>query len=204
MTYGGFEVYKTYLAIKLHFTNDSYDYHKYGGKVNAKLDTFTSRNDRYFFHKLSTRYSPDNIVDFFVSNFLVDDKGWVKNLLEDSGHENFLAYIKYNQSFAYHFKSDCSSIVSDFSKRDIRFNDGFICHNGQHPRLLQLLIQKKTSYQTAIAIDGILSYSKNWNVDIKEKIVWPKIAFKMAKLKGFLKYKEKKCKMIMKEVFVNG
>ena len=39
--YGGFDVYKTYLAVKLHFASDSYDYYKYGGKVNAKLDTFT-------------------------------------------------------------------------------------------------------------------------------------------------------------------
>ena len=43
--YGGFDVYKTYLAIKLHFQSDSYDYYKYGGKVNAKLDTFTKRKD---------------------------------------------------------------------------------------------------------------------------------------------------------------
>ena len=55
--YGGFDVYKTYLAVKLHFASDTYDYYKYDGKVNAKLDTFTKRKDRYFFHKLSTRYA---------------------------------------------------------------------------------------------------------------------------------------------------
>jgi hypothetical protein len=200
--YGGFEVYKTYLAVKLHFTQASYDYNKYEGKVNAKLDTFTSRNDRYFFHKLSKKYKQDEILDFFVANFLYDDKKWIKNLLENDGKEQFLAYRKYNGAFAYHFKSDCSLIVSDFSRRGISFNDGFLSHNGQHPRLLQLLIQKKTSYQTAIAIDDILSYSKNWSVGIKEKVIWPKIAFKMAKLKGFLNYNSTECKMIMKDIFV--
>ena len=54
--YGGFEVFKLYLAIKLHFTTDTYNYEEYGGKVNCKLETFTKRNDRYFFHKLSKRY----------------------------------------------------------------------------------------------------------------------------------------------------
>ena len=72
--YGGFEVYKTYLAVKLHFTSKSYDYIKYEGKVNAKLDTFTSRNDRYFFHKLSKRFKEDEILHFFVANFAKDDK----------------------------------------------------------------------------------------------------------------------------------
>lgn len=30
--YGGFDVYKIYLGVKLHFTTDSYDYIKYGGE----------------------------------------------------------------------------------------------------------------------------------------------------------------------------
>ena len=46
MEYGGFDVYKVYLGVKLHFTTASYDYIKYGGKVNAKLITFTKRKDR--------------------------------------------------------------------------------------------------------------------------------------------------------------
>lgn len=202
--YGGFDVYKTYLAVKLHFTTASYDYAKYEGKVNAKLDTFTNRNDRYFFHKLSKKYGPEEILDFFVANFLHDDKKWIKNLLENDGKEQFLAYRKYNGAFAYHFKSDCSSIVSDFSKRGIQFDDGLRCVGGQHPRLLQLLIQKKTFYQTAVVFDHILSYSKNWNMDIKEKVIWPKIYKKMNKLKSFMSFNETECKMIMKEVIVNG
>ena len=52
MMYGGFDVFKTYLAVKNHFTTD-YDYNKYGGRVTAKLESFTKRPDRYFFHKLS-------------------------------------------------------------------------------------------------------------------------------------------------------
>ena len=50
--YGGFDVFKVYLAVKLHFTSN-YDYFEYDGKVNCKLETFTKRNDRYFFHKLA-------------------------------------------------------------------------------------------------------------------------------------------------------
>jgi hypothetical protein len=82
--YGGFDVYKTYLAIKLHFQSDSYDYYKYGGKVNAKLETFTRRKDRYFFYKLGTKYGQDDILDFFVANFIADSKRWIGNLLQNA------------------------------------------------------------------------------------------------------------------------
>jgi hypothetical protein len=200
--YDGFSVYKTYLAVKLHFTSASYDYHKYEGKINAKLDTFTSRNDRYFFHKLSKQYKEDEILDFFVANFAKDDKKWVKSLLENDGKGNYLEYRKYKESVSYHFRSDCSLLYDSIGGDMARFNDVLLVHNGQHPTMLRLLLQKKINIQSAIILDSVLSYSKNWSKDITEKIVWPKIAFKMAKLKGFVKYNETECKLIMKEIFV--
>ena len=200
----GFSVYKTYLAVKLHFTSASYDYIKYEGKINAKLDTFTSRNDRYFFHKLSTRFKQDEILHFFVANFAKDDKKWVKSLLENDGKGNYLEYKKYQDAVGYHFRNDCSSLADWFSSRGVRFNDGFLVSGGQHPPVLRLLIQRKINIQTAIILDSILSYSKNWSKDISERVVWPKIAFKMAKLKGFIKYNETECKMIMKEVWTKN
>jgi len=200
--YDGFSVYKTYLAVKLHFTSASYDYHKYEGKINAKLDTFTSRNDRYFFHKLSKQYKEDEILDFFVANFAKDDKKWVKSLLENDGKGNYLEYRKYKESVSYHFRSDCSLLYDSIGGDMARFNDVLLVHNRQHPTMLRLLLQRKINIQSAIILDSVLSYSKNWSKDITEKIVWPKIAFKMAKLKGFVKYNETECKLIMKEIFV--
>ena len=200
--YDGFSVYKTYLAIKLHFSSPKYDYAKYEGKINAKLDTFTSRNDRYFFHKLSKQYKEDEILDFFVANFAKDDKKWVKSLLENDGKGNYLEYRKYKESVSYHFRSDCSLLYDSIGGDMARFNDVLLVHNGQHPTMLRLLLQRKINIQSAIILDSVLSYSKNWSKDITEKIVWPKIAFKMAKLKGFVKYNETECKLIMKEIFV--
>ena len=200
--YDGFAVYKTYLAIKLHFTTTKYDYIKYEGKINAKLDTFTSRNDRYFFHKLSKKYKEDEIVDFFVSNFAKNDKVWSKQLLEDEYNTTFLQFRKYKESTNYHFRSDCSLLNDRFISDGISFNDGFLPPNGQHPRVLRLLIQGKIHVQTAIILDTVLSFSKGWNNNINEKVVWPKIAFKMAKLKGFVRYNGTECKLIMKEIFV--
>ena len=91
--YGGFDVFRVYMAVKLHFTTD-YNYFDYDGKVNIKLDTFTKRNDRYFFHKLSTKYNQNEILDFFVANFIEKDKNWIGNLLDSDGREIYLNYKK--------------------------------------------------------------------------------------------------------------
>ena len=202
--YGGFDVYKTYLGVKLHFTSDTYDYYKYGGKVNTKLDTFTKRKDRYFFHKLSTRYAEADILDFFVANFLADSKRWIGNLLANDGRDVYLDYKKRKEAFAYHFKQDCGSIVSDFRRKSISFDDGFIPVNGQHPRVLRLLIQRKISYQTTIVLNHFLNFVKNWDKEITEKVVWPEISLKVTRLKPFINFNATECKLIMKEVFIDG
>jgi hypothetical protein len=201
--YGGYDVYKIYLGVKLHFTTDTYDYYKYGGKVNATLDSFTKRKDRYFFHKLSTKYGKDDILDFFVSNFLADSKGWIGSLLQNNGRDVYLDYKKRKESFTYHFRSDCVSISNDFRSRNINFDTGFRSPNGQHPRFLQLLLQKKVSYQTAVVFEHFLSYVQNFNMEIKEKIVWPEIALKVTRVKPFVNFNATECKLIMKDVFVN-
>ena len=203
MMYGGFDVFKTYLAVKNHFTTD-YDYQRYGGRVTAKLESFTKRPDRYFFHKLSKRYNEREILDYFVSNFAVDGNKWVGNLLNNEGTENYTRYRKYKEAFGYHFRNDCVAIVHDFSRRGISFDDGFGVFNGQHPRVLRLLIQKKIHIQTAIVLDAILSFSKVWNKEINEKVVWPKIAHTLTKLKPFVNFNFTEAKLIVKEIFVDG
>ena len=203
MMYGGFDVFKTYLAVKNHFTTD-YDYQRYGGRVTAKLESFTKRPDRYFFHKLSKRYNERDILDYFVANFAVDGNKWVGNLINNEGAENYTRYRKYKDAFEYHFRNDCVSISNDFARRGISFNDGFLVHSGQHPRILRLHIQRKIHIQTTVILDSILSFSKVWSKEIDEKVVWPKIAHTLAKVKPFVLYNETQAKLIMKEVWTKN
>jgi hypothetical protein len=200
--YGGFDVFKVYLAVKLHFTSN-YNYFDYDGKVNCKLETFTKRNDRYFFHKLSTKYDKNEILDFFVSNFCENDKKWIGNLLQNDGRETYLNYKKVKDNFNYHFRNDCINISNDFNSKRLNFNDGFLCSGGQHPRLLRLLIQRRASFQTIIVLNEVLSFIKNWNKQIEEKVVWPKIAHTITKLSPFIRYNMTDCKLVMKEIFLN-
>ena len=39
-------------------------------KVNSSFNTFLKRNDRFFFHKLTTKYTKEEMLEYFVSNFL--------------------------------------------------------------------------------------------------------------------------------------
>tara|TARA_B100001013_G_C24552745_1_gene419302 strand:- start:345 stop:959 length:615 start_codon:yes stop_codon:yes gene_type:complete len=202
--YGGFDVFKTYLGIKLHFTTDTYDWFKYEGKVNCKLDTFTKRNDRYFFHKISTRYPKDEVVNYFVANFMDGMDKWVGDLARKNGTEIYTNFKKRLESFSYHFRGNCSFLADRFRSDGISFDSGFIVSNGQHPYVLRLLLGKKISYETIIVLDHYLGFIKVWDMQIKENFIWPEVSKKIKKYKPFFKFNQTKCKLIMKEVFTDG
>ena len=69
-----YEVYKLYLAIKLHFTTKSYDVVKYKGKVRVKPETFRKRKDMVSIKKLARDYKREEIIDFLVANFVSGER----------------------------------------------------------------------------------------------------------------------------------
>ena len=197
-----YEAYTLYLAIKLHFTSDNYDFYRHNAKVNSSFNTFLKRNDRFFFHKLTTKYNKEEMLDYFVCNFFHNSKTWIGNLVRSDGEHTYNMWKKYNQSFTYNFRSDCVLLSNVINDNSIRFDDVFRVHNGQHPRLLRLLLSEKISVQTIIILDKVLSFIKRWDKDIAETIIWPEKSFKIKKLSPFIKFNLTKCKFIMKEVFV--
>ena len=101
--YEGFNAYKTYLAVKNHFTT-SYDYFKYNGKVSAKTDSFLKRRDKFFFNKLERKYTPDQIRELFVSNFADGEDFWVGNVLTLKAEEVYNNWKKRQESLSYIFE----------------------------------------------------------------------------------------------------
>ena len=196
-----YEAYTLYLAIKLHFTTPNYDYFKHNAKVNSSFNSFIKRNDRFFFHKLATKYG-ENLRDYYVSNFVDRPKTWVGDLVRADGDTIYNKWRKYNESFSYNFRNDCVLIRNVIDGDNIRFDDVFSVDSGQHPRLLRLLLSGKVSIQSVIIFDKILSFVNRWDKEIKETIIWPEKSFKIAKLKPFVSENLTKCKFIMKEIFV--
>ena len=62
-----FDCYKTYLAIKQHFTQPAYDYFRYYGATSASMTSFNRRKDKYFFEKMSRQKTDSEIKEYFVA-----------------------------------------------------------------------------------------------------------------------------------------
>ena len=193
----GFEVYKIYLAIKLHFTskNQSYDFHKHNGRTTARLETFTKRRDRYFFHKLSKSYNDSSIVNYFLSNFVSNTNLWVGDIIGKSGDDHYKQWTKKVEALHYYYEQDLDYML----ERKIEFDDIFTSKDGQHPPILKMFLSKRINFETFIILDDILSFTKQLNKNITEKVLWPKLYDRMIRYKPFLKYNVTKYKKSLRD-----
>ena len=193
----GFEIYKIYLAIKLHFTskNQSYDFHKHLGRTTARLATFTKRRDRYFFHKLSKSYNDKSAIDYFVANFVSNTNLWVGDIIGKTGDDNYKQWSKKLEALHYYYEQDIDYILG----RDIKFDDLFLVKKGQHPPILKMFLSKRINFETFLILDEILSFSKQLNKNINEKVLWPKLYDRMIRYKPFIKYNVTKYKKTLRD-----
>ena len=197
----GFEVYKIYLAIKLHFTskNKSYDFHKHNGRTTARLETFTKRRDRYYFHRLSKSYDSKSIVNYFLSNFVSNTNLWVGDIIGKTGDEHYKQWSKKIESLHYYYEQDIDYIIERMTTKDIKFNDLFLSIDGQHPPIVKMFLAKKINFETLIILDDILRFTKKLNKNITEKVLWPKLFDRMKRYKPFLSYNITKYKISLRD-----
>jgi hypothetical protein len=172
-----YEAYTNYLALKLHFKGD-YDYHKYGGKVSASLESFDKRKDKFKFIKLSSKLSDPQILEFYLSNF-IRGKEWIGEF----DKRNWTAHKKINQSLEYVYKNDIEKLLTLVEKFDIIFQ----CKDGNHPKLVKAYLGKKISLETLVILEKVLTYRERFDEQINEKFIWPKLSKLIDDYDPFLK-----------------
>lgn len=189
-----YQAYTTYLALKNHFTNKTYNYFTYNGKVKANLQSFYKRKDRFYFEKMSRQKTDEEIVNFFVSNFASCDDPqslWIGEIIKE-GEENYKSWMRKTQSLSYLFKEEVSILNSE------NFDEMFKIEGNKHPKILKEFLQKKLSLETMIILNNILGYKKQFDKKLYDP-VWEFVSMKIEKYTPFLHIDSSKFKSILKE-----
>lgn len=187
--------YKTYIALKNHFTKDQYDYHKYCGKVRASIKSFYNRKDRFWFEKLSRNKSDKEIIEFFVSNFVLCDDPqslWIGEIIRE-GESKYKLWNKRLQSLSYIFKEEVESVFQNKS-----FDNMFLIQGNKHPEILKQYLQNNISLETIIILDRIINFKKIFDKKMSDP-VWEFVSKRMDKYSPFLIVDVFKYKKILKE-----
>ena len=158
LTMNGFDTYKTYLAIKQHFSNRNYDFFKYKGKVRASELSYEARKDKYFFEKASKKFDHEEFIDYIVANITRNSDSWIGNLLQENNQVNYKKWQKVIESMTYTFKQDMDVIYN----YEEDFNKVFTMDDNKHPLLFRLHARNKISLETAVILDDVINYSDKW------------------------------------------
>ena len=197
-----FEVYRTYLSVRNHFTRDNYDFFKFGGKTKVSSGAFDKRKDRYIFDKISKDFRDEEVPLLFVSNFVAKEKFWIGNVLSEESRNIYITWRKRIQSLSYGFKNDVELIDQEINDREISFNDVFKVQDGQHPIILRLALANLISLESFLILNKILDFFPQFNRQIEETIIWPDFYKKCVKYEPFVKVDTTQFKFILKNHFV--
>ena len=193
-----FETYKSYLGLKNHFTRENYDYHKYCGKSRASLKSFYRRKDRMFFERLSRQKKDNEVLDFFVSNFVstTDPQTlWIGEIMRN-GEEEYTNWKRKVQSLSYVFRDESENIFSSNKVDDV-----FDCSNG-HPIILKMFLNDEVSIETMVIYDKILKYTFDFDKKLKDP-VWETVSLKIKKYSSFLDIDVNNYKKILKKIILD-
>jgi hypothetical protein len=183
----GFKAYKYYMAIKLHFTRDSFDVFKNRGNIKGTREAFNARNDRYLFEKLARKYPVDkDLIQFFVANFAYGNDTSLYSYEE--AETNLLEWQKRKQSITKMFSDDCSTIIMLAHKNKLKPDDLFFFTSSSYPGILKLFLGKQISIETVRILDDYLNIIQKWKENTSMVILWESEIRRVEKTKGFVKY----------------
>lgn len=192
-----YEIYKNYVAIKLHFTTN-YDYVKYKGSVKTvSVDSYNARKDRFFFEKLAKKYRSEDIIPFLISNLMVNPKIWVGKLFDESCNDIFMNWQKKIQSMKKTFSDDCKEIAKHLEDNNFCVDDLFACSE-HHPMLYSLYKRNIICLETLIILDSIFGFMKQWEKHYNDPI-WKTDSEIIKKYKSFFRIED--C-AVYKNIFV--
>ena len=187
----GFDVYRMYLAMKLHFTNPHFDYFASGGKTNAKEKTYQQRNDFWFFETLAKKYTAQEIQELLLASFVLSEetsKVWIGDI-KSFGNNRYLVWKKQMETLSYTFSQDIDTMVQCVEQGEYTFATLFGAtlseSEGRPPGALRLLCKGRILQISFLICDQAIDFIPHWDKYLIDPL-WQRLSFKIKKTKPFL------------------
>lgn len=191
-----FEVYRYYLALRLHFTTDQYDAIKQKGKVRASRQAFAKRNDLIAIRKIAETYSDKDIVNFLVANFITGDR-W-GGVFDTEAKERFMLWKKRIESLSYTFEKEISYLQLQMEKQSKPFDYIFAPSKNEHPYILKSYLRRTTSIETLVILNNFYNFVDNFDKEYYNDLMWPDISRIIKKYSPFLNVQQEKYNGILR------
>lgn len=191
-----FDVYRSYLALRLHFTTDQYDVIKQQGRVKASKQAFFKRKDLFAIKKISETMKDKEVVDFLISNFISGDR-W-GGVFDIESKKNYLDWKKRIESIGYIFDKEITLIGSRLEKHSLTFPYAFQVNDNEHPLILKMYLSKIVSIETLVILNKLNNFVDKLDMELKDDIMWPDVSRLIKKYSPFLNINKEKYESIVR------
>ena len=190
-----YDVYRAYLALRLHFTTNQYDVIQQQGRVKASKQAFFKRKDLHAIKKIAEEYNDKDVIDFLVANFVSGDR-W-GGVFDSEASTNYITWKKRIESISYIFKSEIDSIMLYTEKNNLSFDEAFVS-NGKHPIILRLYLKKQISIETLVILNKLNKFTDSLDLVLSDDIIWPDVSRIIKKYGPFLQIDKSKYDEILR------
>lgn len=177
-----FQVYRLYMALKLHFTTESYDITKTKGAVKTSREAFLKRRDIFLFRKLAKKFDTQQLINYFVANFISGDPNG--GLFNSESFEIYDQWKARQDRLSYMFSNDVSKIFHEAEKNN---EDPLLSKDNQHPIPIRLYLGKKISLETIIILDKLFDFKYKNNTALEHDFIWKELSMLIGKYRPFVK-----------------
>ena len=183
----GYKAYKYYLALKLHFSKDSYDIFSTRGSVKYSREQFDKRNDKMLYEAFSKKYPNDkDMIQFLVSNIAYGNESPIYDMDESTKFYN--DWIKRKESITKVISDDLTIIINDAERNSYKKESVLDFTFNQQPSILSLYLGKRISLETVSILDEFIDLFSLWKQSGFIMTCWESEIRRIHKAIKFIKY----------------
>lgn len=180
-----YNLFKTYISLKNHFTTEDYDFIKYGGKTNVKESTFRKRQDLSLFCKLAQWLPESKAVPFLLSHFIELSSFTIHYVFENpiKSQRIFDRWKERTSDILELYKRDLKTIAYESSgswKNCIQQDDS------DYPLLFKLVMANKISPETYSLLDDLFQQTSKTYKGLDMDVLFLSMNLKYRKYRIFL------------------
>lgn len=191
-----FVAYQQYNALRLHFTTESYDYVKYGGKTAstktvAAHQKFLANKQKNLYYMLSRHADPEGLI---IANLLHNPKAFVADIVGDEGQEIYLEWKARQARLTFQLEQELSE--NDNWRKMVAMAD-----NGL-PHLISEYIAGRISPETVAIVDAFANRLDDWSK--MDHPLMKNVQLRLRKYRPFVRFDKARAKATLSKIVQRG
>lgn len=118
-----FAFFRYYIALKLHFQDNDYDFFRNEARVTATLTSFNGRKDKFHFEKAAHLFDDKKYINKLLVAITTNGDVWIKDIFTPANQNNYLKRMAYLDNFQQKFNEEICKLQTHCLKKRISLNE---------------------------------------------------------------------------------